>query len=162
MIIPLDGDEDPPDAGWHVVELYCGDLAAERHKHPPAQLKSRFFVSRESAKSFCEPQDRKFHPSFVATATAWDMCCAYIKCTSSDRVKISATLHCFPDLDGDELYERATNLIGNNWGLVRALAFPLRDRGSLDHEEITQIVRRFDKRIGIHIPLQPTQTLNGN
>src|SRR4051794_24671255 len=140
MTIPLDGDEDPPDAGWHVVELYGGVLAAERHRHPSPQLKSRFFVSRDAARAFCEPQDKKFHPEFIATSTAWDMCNAYVKVTSSNRDKVAAALHCFPKLDAEELYERATNLIGNNWGLVRALAFPLRDRGSLDHEEITEIV----------------------
>jgi hypothetical protein len=162
VIIPLNGDEDPPDAGWHIVELYGGVLAAERHKHPPPQLKSRFFVSRDAARAFCEPQHKKFHPEFIATSTAWDMCNAYVKVTSCNRDKVAAALHCFPELDADELYERATNLIGNNWGLVRALAFPLGDRGSLDHEEITEIVRRFDKRIGIHVPYQPTRTLGGN
>jgi hypothetical protein len=90
------------------------------------------------------------------------ICAAPILSARRLTVKISATLHCFPELDADELYERATNLIGNNWGLVRALAFPLRDRGSLDHEEITEIVTRLDKRIGIHNPLQAARTLSGN
>jgi hypothetical protein len=125
MTIPLDGDEDPTDAGWHVVGLYGGVLAAERYKHPPPQLKSRFFVSRDAARAFCEPQDKNFHPEFIATSTAWDMCNAYVKVTSSNRDKVAAALHCFPELDADELYERATNLISSNWGVSESACVPI-------------------------------------